>query len=63
MEQTARAAAAVTVEEQAVPRFRWAICSLLFFATTVNYIDRQVIGILKPELQKELGWKIGRAHV
>ncbi len=36
--------------------YRWLICTLLFFATTVNYIDRQVIGILKPELEKELHW-------
>jgi len=35
---------------------RWIICALLFFATTINYIDRQVIGILKPTLQGELGW-------
>jgi len=35
---------------------RWGICALLFFATTLNYIDRQVIGILKPTLAKELGW-------
>ncbi len=35
---------------------RWVICALLFFATTINYIDRQVIGILKPTLQNELGW-------
>src|SRR5687767_4060840 len=36
--------------------FRWVICGLLFFAATINYIDRQVIGILKPTLQKEFGW-------
>src|SRR5262245_60945422 len=36
--------------------YRWAVCGLLFFATTINYIDRQVIGILKPELANELGW-------
>jgi ACS family hexuronate transporter-like MFS transporter len=36
--------------------FRWTICALLFFAATINYIDRQVIGILKPSLQKEFGW-------
>jgi MFS transporter, ACS family, hexuronate transporter len=36
--------------------FRWVVCALLFFATTINYIDRQVIGILKPTLQKEFGW-------
>jgi len=35
---------------------RWTVCALLFFATTVNYIDRQVIGILKPMLSAELGW-------
>jgi MFS family permease len=37
-------------------RVRWFICGLLFFATTVNYIDRQVIGILKPTLERELHW-------
>jgi ACS family hexuronate transporter-like MFS transporter len=37
-------------------RYRWTICALLFFAATINYIDRQVIGILKPSLQTELGW-------
>jgi len=36
--------------------FRWGICALLFFATTLNYIDRQVIGILKPALAEKLGW-------
>jgi ACS family hexuronate transporter-like MFS transporter len=35
---------------------RWAICALLFVAATINYIDRQVIGILKPTLQQEFGW-------
>ena len=37
-------------------KVRWAVCGLLFFATTVNYLDRQVLGILKPTLEKELGW-------
>jgi len=36
--------------------FRWTICALLFFATTVNYADRQVLGILAPLLQKDIGW-------
>lgn len=36
--------------------FRWVICALLFFAATVNYVDRQVIGILKPTLQSDLRW-------
>ena len=35
---------------------RWIVCALLFFATTINYIDRQVLGILAPTLQKEIGW-------
>ena len=36
--------------------YRWTIVSLLFFATTINYIDRQVIGILAPTLQKDIGF-------
>ena len=39
-----------------VGRYRWVICALLFFAATINYVDRQVIGILKPTLQHEFGW-------
>jgi ACS family hexuronate transporter-like MFS transporter len=35
---------------------RWGVCALLFFATTLNYVDRQVIGILKPTLAEGLGW-------
>lgn len=35
---------------------RWAIVVLLFFATVLNYIDRAVLGILKPDLEQELGW-------
>jgi MFS transporter, ACS family, hexuronate transporter len=36
--------------------YRWRILALLFFATTINYIDRQVIGILKPFIAEDLGW-------
>jgi len=36
--------------------FRWVIVALIFLATTINYVDRQVIGILAPTLQKEIGW-------
>ncbi len=36
--------------------FRWVILTLVFFATTINYVDRQVIGILAPTLEKEIGW-------
>jgi ACS family hexuronate transporter-like MFS transporter len=47
---------AQTAAGQRVGYYRWVICGLIFFATTINYIDRQVIGILKPTLQKEFGW-------
>jgi ACS family hexuronate transporter-like MFS transporter len=39
-----------------IGRRRWMICGLLFFATTVNYMDRQVIALLKPTLQIQFGW-------
>lgn len=41
---------------QKAGRYRWTIVALLFFATTVNYIDRTMLGLLKPELSKELNW-------
>ena len=41
---------------QKAGRYRWSIVALLFFATTVNYIDRTMLGLLKPDLQSELGW-------
>ena len=37
-------------------RYRWVVVALLFAACTINYIDRQMIGVLKPVLSKELGW-------
>lgn len=36
--------------------FRWTVVALLFFATTINYLDRQVLGLLKPALEVEFGW-------
>ena len=36
--------------------YRWIIVALVFFATTINYIDRQIIGLLKPILEKEFNW-------
>lgn len=39
-----------------VGNFRWVICGLLFFATAINYIDRQILGILKPLLSQDFGW-------
>lgn len=41
---------------KSVAHFRWIICALLFFAATINYIDRQVIGILKTTIHDEIGW-------
>jgi ACS family hexuronate transporter-like MFS transporter len=37
-------------------RYRWVICALLFFATTINYIDRQILALLKPILDEQLHW-------
>src|SRR5271157_4886700 len=39
-----------------VGHFRWVICSLLLFGVTKNYMDRQVLGVLKTTLQHDLGW-------
>lgn len=36
--------------------YRWTICSLLFLATTINYVDRQILSLVKPILDIELGW-------
>lgn len=40
----------------AIGKYRWTICSLIFFATTINYLDRQVISLLKSTLSAELHW-------
>src|SRR5215210_4086377 len=55
---SATGAAIAAAESPGTPmgRYRWLICALLFFATTVNYVDRLVFGILGPELQKTFGW-------
>jgi ACS family hexuronate transporter-like MFS transporter len=46
----------LTWTKDKIGNYRWRICALLFFATTINYIDRQVLGILAPELQKDFHW-------
>src|SRR5215204_7363041 len=46
----------VTAPAGRIGKFRWTICGLLFLAATINYVDRQVIGILKPTLQAQFGW-------
>jgi MFS transporter, ACS family, hexuronate transporter len=48
-------AAEVPVAEL-IGRYRWRICALCFLATTINYVDRQVLGVLAPELQRVIGW-------
>src|SRR3954470_6726174 len=42
--------------QQAIGKYRWTICSLLFFATTINYLDRSVISLLKPYLAAAFHW-------
>ena len=44
------------MSNSSVGRYRWTVVALLFFATSINYIDRQVIGLLKPTLTREFGW-------
>ncbi|MEI6390456.1 MAG: MFS transporter [Verrucomicrobiota bacterium] len=39
-----------------VANYRWVVCALLFFATTINYIDRQILSLLKEILDKQIGW-------
>lgn len=41
---------------EGIGKYRWTICALLFAATTFNYLDRQVLSLLMPELVKEFGW-------
>ncbi len=45
-----------TAHRTRIGHFRWVICALLFLGTTVNYVDRQVIGLLKPILEQEFRW-------
>ena len=44
---------------QAIGKYRWTICALVFFATTINYLDRAVISLLKSDLSKEFNWNDG----
>jgi MFS transporter, ACS family, hexuronate transporter len=49
-------AAGGTIAKNKVGNYRWTICALLFFATTVNYLDRQVLSLLAPDLSKRFNW-------
>ncbi|MBP1654455.1 MAG: transporter, partial [Bacteroidetes bacterium] len=51
-----RAGVAADPAGTAVSRYRWVVCALLFFATTINYIDRQILSLLKPILDEQMGW-------
>ena len=53
---TARAPVVPQTLGAQIGRYRWVICGLLFFATTVNYVDRQVLGILSKDLKASIGW-------
>ena len=46
----------VTNINEKISKYRWTICSLLFFATTINYLDRAVISLLKPDLELQFHW-------
>ena len=49
---------------QVIKHYRWLILTLLFMATSINYLDRQIIGLLKPILEKEFDWtEIDYAHL
>ena len=39
-----------------IGKYRWRVCALLFVATTINYIDRQILGLLKTDLSAEFNW-------
>jgi ACS family hexuronate transporter-like MFS transporter len=45
------------MNQAAIGKYRWTICSLVFFATTINYLDRTVISLLKPTLTEAFHWK------
>lgn len=44
------------MKQEKMGKYRWTICSLVFFATTINYLDRAVISLLKPELEVLFNW-------
>ncbi|USU03941.1 MFS transporter [Sphingomonadaceae bacterium OTU29MARTA1] len=52
----AQSEAQIAAAASTVGRYRWVICALLFAATAINYVDRQMIGVLKPTISKDLGW-------
>jgi ACS family hexuronate transporter-like MFS transporter len=52
------------MDKQPMSQFRWGVVALLFAATTINYLDRQVIGLLKPFIEKDLNWsELDYSHI
>src|SRR5690349_320620 len=48
--------ASTVTARPASSRIRWTVCALLFFATTINYVDRQVLSLLAKTLETKIGW-------
>ncbi len=46
----------ILLNKQKTGNYRWTVCALIFFATTINYLDRAVISLLKPDLEKSFNW-------
>ena len=44
----------MSIENSKIGHYRWRVIALLFFATTINYIDRQVLGMLKPVITDDI---------
>jgi ACS family hexuronate transporter-like MFS transporter len=47
---------APAIPPERIGRYRWSVCALLFCVITINYVDRQVIGVLKPIIEKDMRW-------
>jgi ACS family hexuronate transporter-like MFS transporter len=58
VETQSRPGAAAAADAR-IGRYRWVVVALLFAATAINYVDRQMIGVLKPTLSRELSWSEG----
>lgn len=54
--EAARPNEAINTATRPAGSYRWVICGLLFAAASINYVDRQILGVLKPTLQHDLGW-------
>src|SRR5690242_21920368 len=55
-ESTIRGTSSAAVIDKPETSFRWMICTILFIGVTINYMDRQILGVFKTTLQGQLGW-------